>query len=110
IELDEAKLDRLVVALSQHYRLANARASFLVLDREEQAEQYQLKDETIDIANLELARKREEDQRRDRLLGIGMEEVAPENRELVELIKKRSDGVKPVLRAQPLVDAPFSGG
>jgi tetratricopeptide (TPR) repeat protein len=110
IELDEVKLDKLVVALSQHYRLANARASFLVLDREEQAEQYALKDETIDITSLEIARRREEDQRRDRLLGIGLDEVAPENREVLELIRKKSDGVAPVLKAQPLLDAPFAGG
>lgn len=110
IELEEVKLDRLVVALSQHYRLANARASFLVLDRQEQAEQYALKDETIDISSLEVARRREEDQRRDKLLGIGLDEVAQENRELIELIRRKSDGLAPILRAQPLLDAPFAGG
>lgn len=110
IELDDARLDRMVVALSQHYRLANARASFLVLDREEQAQQFKLKDETMDLANLEVLRRREEDQRRDKLLGIGLEEVSADHRELIELLRRRADGLAPMMRAQPLIEAPYSGG
>jgi tetratricopeptide (TPR) repeat protein len=110
IELDDARLDRMVVALSQHYRLANARASFLVLDNEQQAQQFQLKNETVDLANLEVLRRREEDQRRDKALGIGIEEVSADNRELIELLRRKGDGVAPILRAQPLVESPYSGG
>lgn len=110
ISLDDVRLDRMVVALSQHYRLANARASFLILDRDAQAEEYRLADETVDLGDLEKLRQAEEDQRRDRLLGIALDEVPSEGRELLELLRRRSDGLAPLLEPQPLLEAPFAGG
>jgi tetratricopeptide (TPR) repeat protein len=110
IAMDDERLDRMVVALSQHYRLANARASFIVLDREEQAAQYKLKDEIVDVSNLETLRKREEDQRRDRLLGIALDDVPAEGRALVQLLKTKTDGLPPMLQPQPVLDRPDEGG
>lgn len=110
VGLDDPRVDRMVVALSQHYRLANARASFLILESESQIAQYDLKNEQVDLSNLERLREAEADQRRLALLGLGLDAVTPANRKLLENLRRITDGMKPVLRPQPLLELPYAGG
>lgn len=110
IALDDPRLDRMVVALSQHYRLANARASMLILENDAQAEAFALKDEQVDLHDLEALRRSEADQRRAALLGLALDGVTPAHQNLLEAIRRSADGVEPVLRPQPLLELPFRGG
>lgn len=109
VSLDDERLDRMVVALSQHYRLANARASMLVLESEGDYTRYAVRDEQVDLANLESLRRREEDQRRDKLLGIALDDVPAEGRAVVARLAEQK-GLPALLRRQPLKDAPYAGG
>ncbi|NPC69184.1 DUF2135 domain-containing protein [Corallococcus exiguus] len=109
VSLDDERLDRMVVALSQHYRLANARASMLVLESEGDYTRYAVRDEQVDLANLESLRRKEEDQRRDKLLGIALDEVPAEGRAVVARLAEQK-GLPALLRRQPLKDAPYAGG
>ncbi|MBZ4373826.1 VIT domain-containing protein [Corallococcus sp. AS-1-6] len=109
VSLDDERLDRMVVALSQHYRLANARASMLVLESEGDYTRYAIRDEQVDLANLESLRRREEDQRRDKLLGIALDDVPAEGRAVVAGLAGQK-GLPALLRRQPLRDAPYAGG
>ncbi|NPC48647.1 DUF2135 domain-containing protein [Corallococcus sp. AB032C] len=109
VSLDDERLDRMIVALSQHYRLANARASMLVLESEGDYTRYAVRDEQVDLANLESLRRREEDQRRDKLLGIALDEVPAEGRAVVARLAEQK-GMPALLRRQPLKDAPYAGG
>nr|WP_242544397.1 VIT domain-containing protein [Corallococcus sp. NCSPR001] len=109
VSLDDERLDRMVVALSQHYRLANARASMLVLESEGDYTRYAVRDEQVDLANLESLRRREEDQRRDKLLGIALDGVPAEGRAVVAQLAGQK-GLPALLRRQPLKDAPYAGG
>jgi tetratricopeptide (TPR) repeat protein len=110
IAFDDERLDRMVVALSQHYHLANARASFLVLDRDEDWKRYAIEKERVDLSNLEALRKKEEAERRDRSLGVALDGVSAEGRRVVEFLERRTDGLAPLLSEQPLVEAPLAGG
>ncbi|RKI00401.1 VIT domain-containing protein [Corallococcus sp. AB038B] len=109
VSLDDERLDRMIVALSQHYRLANARASMLVLESEGDYTRYAVRDEQVDLANLESLRRKEEDQRRDKLLGIALDEVPAEGRAVVARLAEQK-GLPALLRRQPLKDAPYAGG
>ncbi|RKI73632.1 DUF2135 domain-containing protein [Corallococcus sp. AB049A] len=109
VSLDDERLDRMVVALSQHYRLANARASMLVLESEGDYTRYAVRDEQVDLDNLESLRRREEDQRRDKLLGIALDGVPAEGRAVVARLAEEK-GMPALLRRQPLRDAPYAGG
>ncbi|QAT87194.1 hypothetical protein EJ065_5661 [Corallococcus coralloides] len=109
VSLDDERLDRMVVALSQHYRLANARASMLVLESEGDYTRYAVRDEQVDLANLESLRRREEDQRRDKLLGIALDDVPAEGRAVVARLAEQKS-LPALLRRQPLKDAPYAGG
>ncbi|MBN8226533.1 DUF2135 domain-containing protein [Corallococcus macrosporus] len=109
VSLDDERLDRMVVALSQHYRLANARASMLVLESEGDYTRYAVRDAQVDLENLESLRRREEDQRRDKLLGIALDDVPARGRALVARLTGQK-GVPALLKRQPLRDAPYSGG
>ncbi|RKH60839.1 VIT domain-containing protein, partial [Corallococcus aberystwythensis] len=109
VSLDDERLDRMVVALSQHYRLANARASMLVLESEGDYTRYAVRDEQVDLENLESLRRREEDQRRDKLLGVALDEVPAPGRAVVARLAEQK-GLPALLRRQPLRDAPYAGG
>ncbi|MFP2903244.1 hypothetical protein ACLEQD_44315, partial [Corallococcus sp. 4LFB] len=109
VSLDDERLDRMVVALSQHYRLANARASMLVLESEGDYTRYAVRDEQVDLENLESLRRREEDQRRDKLLGIALDDVHSSGRAVVARLAEHR-GVPALLRRQPLRDLPYAGG
>lgn len=109
VSLDDERLDRMVVALSQHYRLANARASMLVLESEGDYTRYAVRDEQVDLENLESLRRREEDQRRDKLLGLALDDVPAEGRAVVARLAEQK-GLPALLRRQPLRDAPYAGG
>ncbi|NOK20615.1 DUF2135 domain-containing protein [Corallococcus carmarthensis] len=109
VSLDDERLDRMVVALSQHYRLANARASMLVLESEGDYTRYAVRDEQVDLANLESLRRKEEDQRRDKLLGIALDDVPAPGRAVVARLAEQK-GLPALLRRQPLKDAPYAGG
>ncbi|WP_223636031.1 DUF2135 domain-containing protein [Corallococcus sp. EGB] len=109
VSLDDERLDRMVVALSQHYRLANARASMLVLESQGDYTRYAVRAEQVDLDNLESLRRREEDQRRDKLLGIALDDVPAEGRAVVARLAEQK-GMPALLRRQPLRDAPYAGG
>ncbi|MDY7231660.1 VIT domain-containing protein [Hyalangium rubrum] len=108
--LDDERLDRMVVALSQHYRLANSRASMLILESEGDYTRYAVRNEQVDLENLEGLRRKEEDQRRDKLLGIALDEVPDAGRALVRRLTELKAGLAPLLRRQPLRDEPYAGG
>jgi tetratricopeptide (TPR) repeat protein len=108
--LDDERLDRMIVALSQHYRLANARASMLVLESEGDYTRYAIANEQVNLEDLEGLRRKEEDQRRDKLLGISLEEVPEDGRTLVRKLTEHKTELTPLLRRQPLKDEPYAGG
>jgi tetratricopeptide (TPR) repeat protein len=110
VALDDERLDRMVVALSQHYRLAHARASMLILESEGDYTRYAVRDEQVDLTNLENLRRREEDQRRDKLLGIDLDEVPESGRAVVKQLTGLQKALPPLLRSQPLRDEPYAGG
>ncbi len=110
VSLDDERLDRMVVALSQHYRLANARASMLVLESEGDYTRYAVRNEQVDLTNLEGLRRKEEDQRRDRLLGIALDEVPDSGRQVVRRLGELRGQLGALLRRQPLKDEPYAGG
>ena len=110
VSLDDERLDRMVVALSQHYRLANARASMLVLESEGDYTRYAVRDEQVDLSDLEGLRRKEEDQRRDKLLGIALDEVPDSGRQVVRKLGELTRQIGPMLRRQPLRDEPYAGG
>lgn len=110
LSLDDERLDRMVVALSQHYRLANARASMLVLESQEDFVRYALRDEQVDLTDLESLRRKEEDQRRERLQGLALEGVPRSGQEVLRILKARQAGLGARLKPQPLRDEPYAGG
>lgn len=107
---DDPRLDRMIVALSQHYRLANARASFLILENEAQLATYDLKDEQVDLTSLATLEREEADRRRDELLGLGLDGVSDDARQLLVLLRRLCDGMPPLLAPQPLLELPHVGG
>lgn len=110
VTLDDERLDRMVVALSQHYRLANARASMLVLESEGDYTRYAIRDERVELDDLEALRKREEDQRRDKLQGIALEGVPASGQEVVKRLAEHRAALSPLVKRQPLRDEPYAGG
>ncbi|MDC0709299.1 DUF2135 domain-containing protein [Stigmatella sp. ncwal1] len=110
VALDDERLDRMVVALSQHYRLAHARASMLILESEGDYTRYAVRNEQVDLENLENLRRREEDQRRDKLLGIDLEGVPDDGRAVVKQLTGLKTELTALLRRQPLRDEPYAGG
>jgi tetratricopeptide (TPR) repeat protein len=110
LALDDERLDRMVVALSQHYRLANARASLLVLESEGDYTRYAVRDEQVDLTDLESLRRKEEDQRRERLQGLALDGVPRSGQEVVRLLKARQAELGARLKPQPLRDEPYAGG
>jgi tetratricopeptide (TPR) repeat protein len=110
VSLDDERLDRMIVALSQHYRLANARASMLVLESEGDYTRYAVRNEQVNLEDLEGLRRKEEDQRRDKLLGISLDDVPDSGREVVRRLGELKSQLGPMLRRQPLKDEPYAGG
>ncbi|AGC47319.1 hypothetical protein MYSTI_06046 [Myxococcus stipitatus DSM 14675] len=110
VALDDARLDRMVVALSQHYRLANARASLLVLESEGDYQRFALRDERVELEDLETLRKREQDQRLEAHLGLDMHGVPPSGLAVVRALTEHRAALSPLLKRQPLRDAPYAGG
>ncbi|QSQ24210.1 DUF2135 domain-containing protein [Pyxidicoccus parkwayensis] len=110
VSLDDERLDRMVVALSQHYRLANARASMLVLESEADYKQYAIRDERVELTDLEALRRREEDQRRDKLQGIAMDEVPKSGQDVVRGLAEKRTALSALLKRQPLREDPYAGG
>jgi tetratricopeptide (TPR) repeat protein len=110
IALDDERLDRMVVALSQHYRLANARASMLVLESEGDYKRYAIKDERVELTDLEALRRREEDQRRDRLQGIALDGVQKSGQDVVRGLTEQRTALSALLQRQPLREDPYAGG
>jgi tetratricopeptide (TPR) repeat protein len=110
VGLDDVKLDRMVVALSQHYRLANARASMLVLESEGDYVRYAVRDEQMDLTDLDALRRQQEDQRRDELLGLSLDEVPGSGREVLRVLKEKQAELGSRMKAQPLRDEPYAGG
>ncbi|MCP3140292.1 VIT domain-containing protein [Pyxidicoccus xibeiensis] len=110
VALDDTRLDRMVVALSQHYRLANARASMLVLESEGDYTRFAIRDERVELDDLESLRRQEEDQRRDKLQGIALDDVPKSGQDVVRGLKERQGSLSALLRRQPLRDDPYAGG
>lgn len=108
LALDDERLDRMVVALSQAFGLANKAASLLILEGKADWKRFELKNEQVDMTNLERLRAVEEDQRRDRLQGIQMDTVPRKGRDLVRTLRQVKVGAfQPAL---PLLDRPLAGG
>jgi len=108
LALDDERLDRMVVALSQAFGLANRSASLLILEAEQDWVRYDLEEEQVDLSNLMQLRAAEEDQRRDRLQGIALDDVPREGRDLVRrLAAAEAAAFQPAL---PLLDRPLAGG
>ncbi|PTL81861.1 hypothetical protein DAT35_21610 [Vitiosangium sp. GDMCC 1.1324] len=110
VALDDVKLDRMVVALSQHYRLANARASMLVLESEGDYVRYAVRDEQMDLADLDSLRRQQQDQRRDELLGLSLEGVPDTGREVLRVLGAKQAELGSRMKAQALRDEPYAGG
>ncbi|MCY1075802.1 VIT domain-containing protein [Archangium lansingense] len=110
VALEDVKLDNMIVALSQHYRLTNARASMLVLESERDYTRYAIANEQLDLGDLEALRKRQEDQRRDELLGLSLEDVPEAGRTLLQMLEAKQAELGSRMKAQPLHDAPYAGG
>lgn len=108
LALDDERLHRMVVALSQTYSLANEAASLLILETEAEWVRFDLKKEQVDLTDLERLRAAEEDQRRDRLLGVALDDVPPAGRDLVRLL--RAHAAPATQPALPLLDRPLAGG
>ncbi|MBL4848167.1 MAG: hypothetical protein JKY65_21840 [Planctomycetes bacterium] len=108
LALDDERLDRMVVAISQAFGLANKAASLLILEGEADWKRFDLKNEQVDMTNLARLRAVESDQRRDRLQGIQMDSVARPGRDLVRTLRAIKAGAfQPAL---PLLDRPLAGG
>lgn len=108
LALDDERLQRMVVALSQTFTLANQAASLLILESAADYQRFDVKAEQVDLADLERLRVAEEDQRRDRLQGIALDDVPREGRDLVRLLAGlASPATQPAL---PLLDRPLAGG
>lgn len=110
LALDDERLRRLIVALSQRFRLANRVASFLILDREEDYEEFAIEGEAVDLAEIENSRAREEDQRLDRLQGIALDEAPELGRAVVARLAELARGREPPIPPLPLLDRPLAGG
>jgi len=110
LSLDDERLDRMVVALSQHYRLANSRASMLVLESEEDYARFELKTELVDLGDLESQRRKESDQRLDKLQGLDLEGVPEAGKAVIRALTPRQPEVGARGRRQPLLERPFLGG
>ncbi|QRO02559.1 DUF2135 domain-containing protein [Archangium violaceum] len=110
VAMEDPRVDRMVVALSQHYRLANARASMLVLESEGDYVRYAVRDEQVDLSDLEALRRREQDQQRERLLGLALDGVPDTGREVLRVLGTRQAELGSRLTAQPLRDEPYAGG
>ncbi|HBP16950.1 MAG TPA: hypothetical protein DEA08_04025, partial [Planctomycetes bacterium] len=108
--LDDERLDAMVVSLSQAFGLANQAASLLILESESEWKRYDLEQEQVDLSDLRRKRAIEEDQRRDRLQGIALDEVAPEGRALVRLLAERAKALAAFQPALPSLDRPLAGG
>lgn len=108
LALDDERLQRMVVALSQTFTLANEAASLLILETEADYQRFDVTKEQVDLSDLERLRAAEEDQRRDRLQGIALDDVAREGRDLVRLLSAHTGAAtQPAL---PLLDRPLAGG
>jgi tetratricopeptide (TPR) repeat protein len=110
VALEDPRVDRMVVALSQHYRLANARASLLVLESEGDYVRYAVRDEQVDLSDLEALRRREQDQERERLQGLALDGVPGSGREVLRVLGAKQGELGSRLEAQPLRDEPYAGG
>ncbi|NTX00911.1 hypothetical protein [Myxococcus sp. CA040A] len=110
VSLDDVRLDRMVVALSQHYRLANARASMLVLESTADYERFAIQNESVELDALETLRKREQDQRKDKLQGLGMDAVPKSGLAVVRSLTEHRSALAPLMKRQPLRDEPYAGG
>ncbi|WP_395805967.1 VIT domain-containing protein [Archangium minus] len=110
VALEDPRVDRMVVALSQHYRLANARASMLVLESEGDYVRYAVRDEQVDLSELEALRRREQDQSRERLMGLALDGVPDSGRAVLRVLGAKQAELGSRLKAQPLRDEPYAGG
>jgi tetratricopeptide (TPR) repeat protein len=110
VALDDERLDRMVVALSQHYRLANARASMLVLESEADYTRFAIRDERVELDDLEALRRREQDQRRDKLQGIALDGAPESGLAVVRGLTEHRAALSPLVKRQPLRDEPYAGG
>jgi tetratricopeptide (TPR) repeat protein len=110
VGLEDVKLDRMVVALSQHYRLTNARASLLVLESEGDYVRYAVRDEQLDLTDLDALQRRQQDQRRDELLGLSLDGVPDAGRNVLRVLGAKQAELGSRMKAQPLRDEPYAGG
>ncbi|MBM7119262.1 VIT domain-containing protein [Archangium primigenium] len=110
IALEDPKLDSMIVALSQHYRLTNARASMLVLESEADYKRYAIANEQQDLGDLDALQAKLQDQRRDELLGLSLTGVPESGLALLKTLGERQAELGTRIQAQPLRDEPYAGG
>ncbi len=108
IREDDPRLDPVILALSQSFYLANARAS-LILSPKPIAAPSRTRNQEL-IEDVSKARELALNSYRGQQRGLSLEKLTPKNRQTVQLIKRKSDGLVPLLAAFPLVSAPKEGG
>lgn len=84
LELRSPKVERLVLALSQRFGLANRLASFLILETDAGYEHFQLRGEAVDLAALETQARAELADPRAREPGLSLDGVPAAGLALIE--------------------------
>lgn len=110
LSLDDERVHRMVVALSQRFSLANEAASLLILDVDADWTQFDLTAETVDLDDLSVLRAHEEDQRTDRLLGLALDDVTSAARLVVAALDALVVPPEAAPVTTPLLDRPLAGG
>ncbi|MBL4848390.1 MAG: hypothetical protein JKY65_22955, partial [Planctomycetes bacterium] len=108
LALDDERLQRRVVALSQAFGLANKAASLLILEDDAEWVAHELETEPLDLAHFAGLRAAEESGRLDLLQGIQMDSVSEDGRALVLALLRSK--LPPLQRGLPLMDRPLAGG
>jgi tetratricopeptide (TPR) repeat protein len=108
LALDDERLERMIVALSQRFDLANRAASLLILENDKDYEAFDLTHELVDLADLEALRTRELDRRHEKLQGIDLDGAPAHVLEIVSALEKERSG--PPANSQPFLDRSLAGG
>ena len=100
----------MIVALSQHYLLANARASLLILENESSYDEFSIADEKVDLSNLEQLQIQETDKSLEKIQALDLDAASPLARRLVYNLAALKGKIETGIKPQPLVEQPWAGG
>ncbi|MGI5860929.1 MAG: VWA domain-containing protein [Myxococcales bacterium] len=90
LSFGSAKLDRLTIALSQHFGLTNRLASLLVLEADEEYPRYEIAHEQVSLAEVEAEAKRALTQADVAEAGLDLSPLSPLARELIASLRDSS--------------------